>query len=142
MRARLFLVLLGLASLSCFGADAVPMKTIAAPAPAGAAIFRMIGSLAIVVALFFTGAWLFRNLHRWRPAGGPARKLQVLEARNLGARQAIYVVAFEQQRLLLGSSAQGLTLLTHLPDGAPEPEAERIVPVPFGEALRQALGRK
>ena len=109
----------------------------------GVAVFRMIGSLAFVVALFFAGAWLFRNMHRFRQTGSPLRKLQVLEAKSLGARQAIYVVAFEQQRLLIGSTAQGLTLLTHLPDGTAQTEAERsIVPVSFGEALLQALGRK
>jgi flagellar biogenesis protein FliO len=66
----------------------------------------------------------------------------VLEAKSLGARQAIYVVGFEQQRMLIGSTAQGLTLLTHLPDGEEQTEAERVVSVSFGEALMQALGRK
>ena len=106
------------------------------------ALFRMLGSLALVVALFFAGVWVFRNLHRFRSQAGPQRKLQVLEARSLGGRQAIYVVGFEQQRLLIGSTPQGLTLLTHLPDGTPQPEGDRIVPVSFGEALIQALTRK
>ena len=108
------------------------------------AVFRMIGSLAIVIALFFGGAWLFRNMHRFKQPGGH-RKLQVLEGRSVGPRQALYVVAYEQQRLLVGATPQGMTLLTHLPDAAPEPEGEqreRIVSVSFGEALMQALGRK
>jgi flagellar biogenesis protein FliO len=66
----------------------------------------------------------------------------VLEGKSLGPRQALYVVAYEQQRLLIGASAQGLTLLTHLPEGEAQAVAERVVPVPFGEALMQALGRK
>jgi flagellar protein FliO/FliZ len=123
------------------GAEAAPLQPLSS-ASFGVALFRMIGSLAIVVALFFAGAWVFRNMHRFRAQAGPQRKLQILEARSLGARQAIYVVGFEQQRLLIGSTAQGLTLLTHLPDGVVQPEAERIVPVSFGEALMQALGRK
>ena len=108
----------------------------------GVAIFRMVGSLAIVIALFFVGAWLFRNMHRFKNNGANQRKLQVLEGKSIGPRQAIYVVAYEEQRLLIGSTAQGLTLLTHLPEGAPQPAGERIVPVSFGEALMQALGRK
>ncbi len=108
----------------------------------GVAIFRMVGSLAIVIALFFVGAWLFRNMHRFKNKGMNERKLQVLEGKSIGPRQAIYVVAYEEQRLLIGSTAQGITLLTHLPEGAPQPAGERIVPVSFGEALMQALGRK
>ncbi len=131
-----------LASATAFGAEPTVLKPLANSGSIGMAVFRMIGSLALVVALFFAGAWLFRNMHRFQKAGAPQRKLQVLEAKSLGTRQAIYVVAFEQQRLLIGSTAQGLTLLTHLPDGAPQSEAERIVPVSFGDVLMQALGRK
>ena len=108
----------------------------------GVAIFRMVGSLAIVIALFFAGAWLFRNMHRFKNKRLNERKLQVLEGKSIGPRQAIYVVAYEEQRLLIGSTAQGITLLTHLPEGTPQPAGERIVPVSFGEALMQALGRK
>ena len=113
----------------------------------GVAVFRMVGSLAVVIAIFFVGAWMFRNMHRWKATGMNHRKLQVLEAKSLGPRQAVYVVAYEQQRLLIGSTAQGLTLLTHLPElpageAQPAAGAERIVPVSFGEALMQALGRK
>jgi flagellar biogenesis protein FliO len=112
----------------------------------GVAVFRMVGSLALVISLFFAGAWVFRNMHRFKGGGANHRKLQVLEGKSIGPRQALYVVAYEQQRLLIGATAQGLTLLTHLPDGeaqtAESTSAERIVPVPFGEALMQALGRK
>jgi flagellar biogenesis protein FliO len=106
-------------------------------------VFRMIGALALVIAIFFAGAWLFKNGVRFRGVGSAERKLQVLEAKSLGPRQAVYVVGYEQQRMLIGSTANGLSLITHLPDGAPmEPGNERIVPVSFGEALMQALGRK
>jgi flagellar biogenesis protein FliO len=107
------------------------------------AIFRMLGSLALVIALFFGAAWLFKNGPRLKATSVSQRKLQILEAKSLGARQAVYVVGYENQRMLIGSTANGLTLLTHLPEGtALEPSTERIVPVSFGEALMQALGRK
>jgi flagellar protein FliO/FliZ len=128
-------------ALSAAAAQSAALPPIAAPS-AGVSLLRMFGSLLFVVALFFGGAWLFRNLHRFRGQTGPQRKLQVLEARSLGVRQSIYVVGFEQQRLLIGSTPQGLTLLTHLPDGTAPAEGDRIVPAPFGEALMQALGRK
>jgi flagellar biosynthetic protein FliO len=106
-------------------------------------VFRMLGSLALVIAVFFGAAWLFKNGIRFRNLPASQRKLQVLEARSLGPRQAVYVVGYENQRLLIGSTAAGLALLTHLPDGtAPDPAAQRIVPVRFGEVLMNALGRK
>ena len=122
---------------------ASPSVTLAPATPSvGVALLRMVGSLGLVIALFFAGVWCFRNMHRLKGPAGAARKLQVLEGKSLGPRQAVYVVAYEQQRLLIGASAQGLTLLTHLPEGAPVPDGERIVSVSFGEALMQALGRK
>ena len=140
---RLFkLLLLVLTMVVALGAE----NSSASSMPSmGAAVFRMIGSLALVIALFFAAAWIFRNMHRFKAAGANQRKLQVLEGKSLGPRQAVYVVAYEQQRLLIGASAQGLTLLTHLPEGELQAQpqgTERILPVSFGEALLQALGRK
>jgi flagellar protein FliO/FliZ len=147
MKQKILKLLLLLLTLVVTLGEEKAVGTSAVPSM-GAAVFRMVGSLAVVIALFFAAAWLFRNMHRFKGAGTSQRKLQVLEAKSLGPRQAVYVVAYEQQRLLIGASAQGLTLLTHLPEGAPQAQiasqsdAQRIVPVSFGEALMQALGRK
>jgi len=130
---------------ACAAGNAAPSVPTLPPNPSvGAALFRMAGSLMIVIALFFAAVWVFRNMHRFKAPGAKTRerKLQVLEGKTLGPRQAVYVVAYEQQRLLIGATAQGISLLTHLPEGSPAPEGEAIVPVSFGEALMHALGRK
>ena len=147
MKKRILkLLILGLTLVFTVAAENAPSIAVVPAVPSmGAAIFRMIGSLAVVIALFFAGAWLYRNLHRFKAGQSNLRKLQVLEGKSVGPRQALYVVAYEQQRLLIGSTAQGLTLLTHLPEGEPQSQTtsnERIVPVSFGEALMHALGRK
>ena len=136
---RLLLLLLTL--VFTFGESSTATQTFTAPSM-GAAVFRMIGALVFVLALFFGAAWLFRNSHRFKGGSTANRKLQVLEAKSLGPRQAIYVVGYEQQRLLIGATAQGLTLLTHLPEGSAQTEAPAVVSVSFGDALMQALGRK
>jgi flagellar protein FliO/FliZ len=138
LRALLLLLTL----VFTFGASttAVP-QTVTAPS-LGTAIFRMVGALVLVLALFLGAAWFFRNGHRFKGVSASNRKLHVLEAKSLGARQAIYVVGYEQQRLLIGATPQGLTLLTHLPEGTVQSETPTVVPVSFGEALMQALGRK
>ena len=132
------LLLMAAIAPAAFAADAV---TLDSGPSVGGAIFRMIGSLAIVISLFFGAVWLYRNGARFQKPGAAARKLNVLEARSLGARQAIYVVGYEQQRLLIGATPQGLTLLTHLPDGQGS-DTPTVMPVSFGEALMQTLGRK
>jgi flagellar protein FliO/FliZ len=139
--SRFILALLFGSAVEVF-ADSASSVTLPATHSVGAALFRMLGSLALVIALFFAGVWLFRNMHRLNARRGGQRKLQVMEGKSLGPRQAVYVVAYEQQRLLLGATPQGITLLTHLPEGPVEAEGERIVPVSFGDALMQALGRK
>ena len=65
----------------------------------------------------------------------------MLEVKSLGQRQAIYVVAYEQQRMLLASSPAGVTLLSHLP----EEEESKTIPVTrlsFAEAFQPVLARK
>src|SRR5687767_5730655 len=103
------LLILGFTLVFTVAAENAPAAAAAPAVPSmGAAVFRMVGSLAVVIALFFAGAWLFRNMHRFKAGQSNQRKLQVLEGKSVGPRQAIYVVAYEQQRLLIGSTAQGL----------------------------------
>ncbi len=78
-------------------------------------MFRVVGALALVIAIFLGGVWLFRNWQRLVVQRGRAPKLNVLETRSLGGRQAIYVVAYDQERFLLSSSPNGVNLLSHLP---------------------------
>ncbi len=104
-------------------------------------LFRIFGALILVLALFMGGAWLLRNWHGFAPArGGRPARLRMLETRSLGARHALFVVAYDQQRLLIASSPAGITLLDRLP---PATEAEAVAapdaPLNFAEALRRIL---
>ena len=104
-------------------------------------VLRMGGALVLVIGLFLLGAWLFKNWQRFALRRGALPKLNVLEVRSLGPRQAIYVVAYEQQRMLLASSPAGVALLSHLPEG----ENEKTAPatrLTFAEAFQQVLARK
>ena len=114
----------------------------------GASILRVLGALALVISLFLGGVWLFCNWQRLAIRKGGAPRLNVLEVKSLGQRQAIYVVGYQQQRILLASSPAGITLLTHLPE---EDEAktatatESVAPavrMSFAEAFQHVLSRK
>ena len=114
------------------------------PVPVALSFVRVLGALALVLAIFLGGLWLFRNWQRLVLAQGAPPKLNVLEVRSLGQRHALYVVAYEQQRLLLAASPTGVTLLTHLPaaSGGPEIRAAGAPPPDFATALLQAMTRK
>ena len=106
-------------------------------------ILRVMGALAVVLGIFLGGVWLFRNWQRLGLQNGRRPKLNVLETRPLGGRQALYVVGYEQSRFLIASSPAGVTLLSHLPEAAPEeiPAGGNKLP-PFPLLLAQMLKAK
>ena len=140
---KILIGLLALASTS-FGAEAV----MAPPPPSiGFSVLRMIGALCLVFSLLFAGVWIYRNSARFAPGRSRNSKLRVLESRALGHRHSIFVVGYDNQRLLLSTSPTGVTMLSHLPEATTaEVEAEATSePAPnFSTAFLQALtsGRK
>ncbi len=107
----------------------------------GASVLRVLGGLVFVLALFLGGVWALRNWQRVVVQRGQAPKLNVLEVKSLGNRNALYVIGYEQQRLLLSSSPTGVTLVSHLPNAEPGEVATPVAPS-FAEALQQVLTRK
>jgi flagellar biogenesis protein FliO len=110
---------------------------------AGSSVFRVLGALALVTAIFLGGVWLFRNWQRLSIRKGNSPRLNVIEVKSLGQRQSLFVVGYEQQRMLLASSPAGVTLVTHLPvaeevQGGPQAAAR----MSFTEAFQQVLSRK
>jgi flagellar protein FliO/FliZ len=123
--------------------------TIATPTPlppppvadVGSSVLRLLGALVFVIGLFLAAVWAIR---RWQQTSAVRRhgpRLVILDVQSLGGRQSLYVVAYDRQRLLVGSSPQGVTLVTHLPEAddeatSPGPQAS------FATALTQILNRK
>jgi flagellar biogenesis protein FliO len=120
------------------------------PAPslmpnAAGSVFRVFGALVFVIGIFLGGVWLFKNWQRVSGQRGRTPKLNVLETRSLGGRQALYVVGYEQERFLIASSPAGISLLSELPaaSGADEPAAPAGAVAPsFAQALSQVLKGK
>lgn len=108
---------------------------------AGFSVLRVCGALAVVLALFLGGVWLFKNWQRLALQRGGVPKLNVLEVKPLGQRHALYVVGYERQRMLLASSPAGVTLISYLPGDDVAAEAPPA-PVDFTDVLCQALTPK
>jgi hypothetical protein len=131
----------------------------------GGSVVRMVGGLALVLALFFGGLWVVRNGRRLGMVRGNLPDLRLLECRSLGGRQSVWVMSYQRQRFLVASGPTGVTLLSVLPeaeDGVGEAVAgvagvadgggvapavggggsgRKLVMADFMGALRQALGR-
>lgn len=122
--------------------NAAPVLT--TPEAVAPSVVRMLGALALVFALLLGGVWLVRNWQRFAVRRGLAPKLNVLEVKLLGGRQALYVIGYEQQRMLISTSPNGVALLTHLPTAENPPEGGSAPPPPpnFAQALLLAVGRK
>ncbi len=111
-------------------AQAVPDRTQTAPAPLsrgdGSALLtflRMLASLALVLAAAYGVSLLLRRLNLQRLTTR-SELLSVEESLPLGQGRALYVVKVGARRLLLGASAQQVSLLsdlTHDPQAAPLP---------------------
>jgi flagellar biogenesis protein FliO len=106
----------------------------------GFSALRVLGSLILVLALFLGGVWIYRNWQRVAVYRGRAPQLNILEVKSLGNRHALYLVAYQQQRLLIASSPAGVNLLSHLPEADGD---EVRAPVPtLAQSFRQVLASK
>ena len=102
-------------------------------------LFRILTALGLVLAVVFGGAWLFRNWQGIPSQRGRPARLRTLEMRMLGNRHALFVVAYDQQRLLIATSPAGVTLLERLPPAAAEDAEAAPLPASFADALRRLL---
>lgn len=107
----------------------------------GASAIRIFGAMLLVIALFLGGVWLLKNWQRVALRRNGPPRLQVIESRSLGNRFSIFVVGYDQQRLLIGCSPAGITLLSQLPSETQPPDAAHPPPS-FARSLQQMMDQK
>ena len=101
-----------------------PSPTLAdLPGSSISSVFRVLAAFALVLTLFGAVVWGLKNWQRLVVHKGLPLKLRVLESKPLGQRHALYVVGYEEQRLLIAASPAGVTFLSRLPPGTPREEA-------------------
>ena len=105
-------------------------------------LVRLVGALALVVALLFGAQWFVRNSRRLGLKRAGSAQLNVLEVKSLGQRHSLYVVGYEHQRLLLATSPAGVTLLSQLPDATVAASESPAPAISFADTLLQTLGRR
>jgi flagellar biogenesis protein FliO len=107
----------------------------------GQSLLRVLGAFLVVITVFLAGVWLFRNWQRVALRHSAVARLNILEARSLGNRQLLFVVGYEQQRMLVGASPGGISLLAVLPE-ASETATERPIQAGFPAVLNGFLNRQ
>ena len=137
----LFATLPSFAAASLLSTNLPPIRP--ALPEAGFSVIRVFGALALVLGLFLAGVWLFKNWQRLTLQRGRPAQLQVVEMKALGGKHVLYVVGYQQQRLLLASSPSGVTLVSHLPPAEiAEVEPGQVSSRNFVEVLQQAVQAK
>jgi flagellar biogenesis protein FliO len=113
---------------------------------AAGSLFRLTGSLALVFAVLIGVVWMYRQWQRLMLQRAPVTGLRILDAKNLGQRTSLYVVAYRHQQFLIGGSSNGLSLISTLDlepsegeGGDPGTEAGTPEPPSPGNAFRKAL---
>jgi flagellar biogenesis protein FliO len=145
VRAR-FLVLLAVICAASLQAGEVALAAVPVisgpPQSIGGSFLRVTGSVVFVIGLFLSAIWLFKNWQRITVRGGQVQNLRVLEVKSLGPRNAVYVIGYQRERLLLSSTPAGVSLLAHLPEADACEPGGATVPVSFAQALVQTLSHK
>ena len=145
----LALALTALCVLPALAAAPDPTETATALPSVGPSLLRLLGAFTLVLGAGFTVLWFVRRGVRFGPrSAGANRRLNVLEVRMLGNRQSLFVIGYDNQRMLLASTPTGINFLTNLLS-LQEEESPQTSPAPvpaflpsFADALQHALGRK
>ena len=78
-------------------------------------LLRVILALLFILGLLLALAWMARR-SGWLPGRSQSAQVRVLGTLNLGARNSVVLIQAENTRLVLGVTAQQITLLHTLPD--------------------------
>lgn len=135
-----------LAVSCCYGQSSTNLFSVPLASPnlpdTGPSLLRVLGALSLVLGLFLGGAWLVRNGRLSGFGRNRSTRLNVLESRSLGARQALYVVAYGPERFLIGSTPAGINLLSHLASASESETTASAQPaanLSFPQALAQVF---
>ena len=83
----------------------------------GADLFRMLGSLALVVALMLGMLWGLRQLQSKINSQNSGRRLQIIESLSVGTRQRVALIRVGEREVLIGISPTQINGIASWPDG-------------------------
>jgi flagellar protein FliO/FliZ len=102
-----------------------------APGITGADVFRMLGSLALVIALLVLLLWSLRKLQGKMNSHNAGRRLQIVESLSVGTRQKIALIRVGEREVLIGISPTQINGIASWPDGTMQPADLQDSSFPF-----------
>lgn len=88
-------------------------------------VVQVLLSLLLVCALLFGLGWLLKRVNALTPGGGS--QLRVMSSLKVGAREKLVVVRSDDQVLLLGVTAGGISTLHRYPADSSEAEFAQVL---------------
>jgi flagellar biosynthetic protein FliO len=79
---------------------------------------KMMFAVALVIGLGLAVLYLSKRVLP-RITNAPGKEIRILETAYLGPRKALHLVEVANQRLLIASTNDGVTMLTHVGEGTP-----------------------
>ena len=92
-----------------------------APGITGADVFRMLGSLGLVIALLIALLWALRKLQGKMNSQNAGRRLQIIESLSVGTRQKVALIRVGEREVLIGISPTQINGLASWPDDVLQP---------------------
>jgi len=86
------------------------------PGITGADVFRMLGSLALVIALLVLLLWSLRKLQGKMNSHNAGRRLQIIESISVGTRQKVALIRVGEREVLIGISPTQINGISSWPD--------------------------
>lgn len=91
------------------------------PGITSADVFRMLGSLALVIALLVALLWALRKLQGKMNGHNAGRRLQIIESLSVGPRQKVALIRVGEREVLIGISPTQINGIASWPDGVLAP---------------------
>jgi flagellar protein FliO/FliZ len=104
----------------------------------GSTVLKMLGSLILILAMIF-GLFYFLKKARGGTFAFAKNPLRLVSLLNLGPRRSVALVEVNQQWLVLGVTADRITLLDKMPQPPQSPAGDRAASGGFQALLKQSL---
>ncbi len=112
-----------------------------ASAPDASPLIQVSGALLGIILLILAGAWIAKRFGVGGNSVRGSQGLKVSASASLGPRERVVVVNVEDARLVLGVTAQQVTLLHTLPPASPDAHPVQPVAADFSSLMKSVLKR-
>ncbi|MEB4673234.1 flagellar type III secretion system protein FliO [Enterobacteriaceae bacterium G50] len=112
-----------------------------ASAPDALPLIQVSGALLGIILLILAGAWIAKRFGVGGNSVRGSQGLKVSASASLGPRERVVVVNVEDARLVLGVTAQQVTLLHTLPPASPDAHPVQPAAADFSSLMKSVLKR-